>query len=201
MTTTAKIAAKGTSGTGLTEELAKRCHDQLGRKVLAVVELVAETRSEKRNGDESVTLSILTLEPAPTTATEDHLRELARSFYYERQLAEGQQPTLDGDGIEPDLKTVLEQGHRFEPHPFLPVDAADDDGICDLCGEVQGRPQHAERTAMDDPFTVPATDEAGDDGPEEDDDLGDPEAEHEDVDEPSHDDADTWDDEAQPVAT
>ena len=183
MTTTAKIAAKGTNGTGITEDLAKRCHDQLGRKILAVVELVAESRSEKRSGDESVTLSILTLEPAPNAATEDHLRELARSFHYERRLAEGGDQTLPGTGddIEPDLATVLEQGRRHEPHPFLPVNAADDDGICDVCGEVQGRPQHADRTQLTDPFAA-AVDDQGDDL-EDDEDDGSWDDEHDQADE------------------
>lgn len=169
MSTTAKIAAKGTNNTGITEDLAKRCHDQLGRKILAVVELVAESRSETRDGSESVSLSILNLEPAPNKATEDHLRELSRSFNYERRLAEGADMPIPGTGddIEPDLKTVLAAGQRFEPHPFLPVDAADDDGICDLCGEVQDRPQHADRAALADPFEV--TEEDLDHGDEEDD--------------------------------
>lgn len=160
MSTTAKIASKGTNGTGITEDLAKRCHDQLGRKVLAVVELVAETRSEKRNGDESVSLSILTIEPAPDSLTEDHLRELARSFHYERKLAEGGDEMIPGtgDNIEPDLKTVLAGGRQFEPHPFVPVDAADDNPICDVCGVVEDRPQHADRSDIPDPFAVPAGD-------------------------------------------
>ena len=38
MTTTANIAAKGTNGTGITEDLAQTLHNNLGRKVLAVVE-------------------------------------------------------------------------------------------------------------------------------------------------------------------
>lgn len=178
MSTTAKIAAKGTNDTGITETLAKRCHDQLGRKVLAVVELVAESRSEKRSGDESVSLSILTIEPAPNQATEDHLRELARSFSYERRLAEGADMPIPGtgDNIEPDLKTVLAGGKRFEPHPFLPTNPADDDGICDLCGEVQGRPQHADRSVLGDPFAVTEEDlDYGDDEDPEDDDQGDDE--------------------------
>ena len=62
MTTTAKIAAKGCSSTGITEELAETLHNNLGKKVLAVVELVSEARSEKRSGDESVSLNY---EPGP----------------------------------------------------------------------------------------------------------------------------------------
>lgn len=157
MTTTAKIASKGTNNTGITEDLAKRCHDQLGKKVLAVVELVAESRSEKRNGDESVSLSILTLEPAPNGTTEEHLRELARSFYYERQLAEGQAPTLEyGDGhTEPDVETVLQAGARHKPHPYLASTlSTDDTPVCDVCGQHEGAAVHADRSGLKDPFAV-----------------------------------------------
>lgn len=156
-TTTAKIAAKGTNNTGFTEELAKRCHDQLGRKVLAVVELVAESRSERRDGDESVTMSILTLEPAPNGMTEDHLRELARSFHYERQLAQGEAPTLPlaGESTEPDLATVLRAGARHEPHPYISSSlAVEDNPVCDSCGQHEGAAVHADRSNLKDPFAA-----------------------------------------------
>lgn len=160
MTTTAKIASKGCNGTGITEDLAQTLHNQLGRKVLAVVELVAETRSEKRNGDESVSLSILTVEPAPNGITEDHLRELARSFHYERQLADGQLQIETGDDIEPKVADVLAAGDRFRPHPFLPADAANDNGICEVCGVVKDATTlHSDRTALDDPFATTDEDE------------------------------------------
>ena len=145
MTTTAKIAAKGCSDTGITEDLAQSLHNNLGKKVLAVVELVAEARSEKRNGDEAVALSILTIEPAPDHMTEDHLRELARAFHYERQLADGQLTIDSQDDIEPKVSQVLAAGQRHRPHPFLPVDASVGDGICDVCGVIESGTQlHAE---------------------------------------------------------
>jgi hypothetical protein len=172
MTTTAKITAKGTSGTGITEDLAKRCHDQLGRKILAVVELVAETRSEKRNGDESVSLSILTVEPAPNTMTEDHLRELARSFYYERQLAESG-PTLDGPD-EPSVDDVLAAGAKHQPHPYLASTlSVDDNAVCDVCGQHEGASVHADRAAFVDPFAVTEDDVDYGDDKEADDEGGD----------------------------
>lgn len=178
MTTTAKIAGKGTNNTGITEDLAKRCHDQLGRKMLAVVELVAESRSEKRNGDESVSLSILTIEPAPNGMTEDHLRELARSFYYERQLAEGEAPTLGfGDAPEPDIDAVLAAGARHAPHPYLASTLSiDDNAVCDVCGQHDGAVVHADRTGLEDPFTLHSVDDLEDeeeDPDEEDDDSED----------------------------
>ena len=171
MTTTAKIAPKGTTGTGITEDLAKRCHDQLGRKVLAVVELVAESRSENRNGDESVGLSILTIEPAPNGMTENHLRELARSFYYERQLELGEAPTLEyGDSPEPDLKSVLAAGARHEPHPYLSSTlSVDDNAVCDVCGQHEGAAVHVDRTGLDDPFSIADNQDEDEDNEDRDD--------------------------------
>ncbi|WP_435744951.1 hypothetical protein [Nocardioides sp. SYSU DS0663] len=111
MTTTAKIAAKGCTNTGLTEDLAKRLHDQLGKTIVAVVELTAETRTENKAGDETVVLSINTIEVAPNSLTEDHLRDLARAFHYERKLAEdGPQLLEPGDGPEPRVADVLQFG-------------------------------------------------------------------------------------------
>ncbi len=117
MTTTAKIAAKGCTGTGITEELAKTFHDQLGKTGVAVIEFVADARGETRDGDESVKLSILTVEVAPNTLTEDHLRELARAFHYERKLAEdGPQLQVPGDGPEPKIADVIQHGKGVIGH-------------------------------------------------------------------------------------
>lgn len=148
-TTTATIKAKGCNATGITEELAKRCHDRLGRKVLAVVELQADSRTENSAGDESVTLRILTVEPAPNAQTEDHLRELARSFHYERQLAEGAAPTLPLGGAEPDVESVLAAGAKHRPHPYLASTlSTDDNAICDVCGQHEGATVHADMSAL-----------------------------------------------------
>jgi hypothetical protein len=151
MSTTATIKGKGCNATGITEDLAKLCHDRLGRKVLAVVELQADSRTENTNGDESVTLKILTVEPAPNAQTEDHLRELARSFYYERQLAEGQAPTLNLDGSpEPDVETVLAAGAKHRPHPYLSSTlSVDDNAICDVCGQHEGAAVHGDMSQLD----------------------------------------------------
>lgn len=111
MTTTAKIAAKGCTNTGLTEDLAKGLHDQLGKTIVAVVELTAETRTANKAGEETVVLSINTIEVAPNSLTEDHLRDLARAFHYERKLAEdGPQLLEPGDGPEPRVADVLQFG-------------------------------------------------------------------------------------------
>lgn len=137
--TTAQIAARGCSGTGITEELAEKLHAQLGRKVVAVVELVSETRTEKRDGKDKVALSILTIEPAPDSLTEDHLRNLARAFHYERKLNEdGPQLIAPGDGPEPTVKEVLAAGQALEPHQY--EDTAD--ASCARCGLAAGETVH-----------------------------------------------------------
>lgn len=134
--TTAQIAAKGCASTGITEQLAEQLHNQLGRKVVAVVELVSEARSERRDGKEKVSLSILTIEPAPTPETEDHLRELARAFHYERKLTEdGPQLLGPDDGPEPKVSDVLTRGKGVlgtsddgEPRLITDDDLDGDDG-------------------------------------------------------------------------
>ena len=140
---TAKIAAKGCNATGNTEELARTLHATLGQKVVAVVELVSASRSEGLDGKETVTLKILTVEPAPNNATEAHLRELARAFYYERQVDEaGAQLRLDDD-IEPKVAGVLEHGAQHRPHPYLASTlSTDDDAVCDVCGRIEDAPVH-----------------------------------------------------------
>lgn len=176
MTTTAKISSKGTNGTGITEDLASTLHNNLGRKVLAVVELVAEARSEKRNGDESVTLSILTVEPAPNTATENHLRELARSFHYERQLADGQLQIETGDDLEPKVADVLAAGAGHLPHPYLASGLSIDEGACDVCGLLEDAPVHHmdEADELDDEADepLPEPDDEHDDEPDDEPDDG-----------------------------
>ena len=107
--TTAQIAAKGCQSTGITEDLAIKLHDQLGKKVMAVVELVAEARSEKKDGKQKVVLSILSVEPATENIAEDHLRNFQRAMFMNRRLhSEEEQPTLDtGDDVEPTVADVI----------------------------------------------------------------------------------------------
>jgi 2,4-dienoyl-CoA reductase-like NADH-dependent reductase (Old Yellow Enzyme family) len=169
MSTTAKIAAKGTQNTGLTEDLAKRFHDQLGRKGIAIVEFCSETRTEKRDGDETVGLSILTFEPATTQLAEDYLRELSRGFHFDRGVADGQL-ALD-ETLEPKVADILAAGKPFIPHPFLPANASEDNPICDVCGVVEDATRlHDEKSRPADPFTVP---DPADDEPDDGDDLDD----------------------------
>lgn len=167
MTTTAKIAAKGTKATGLTEDHAKRLHDNLGRTILAIVEITSESRTEKRNGDEQVGLSIGMLEVVPEGTAADHVRELARLFHYERSLTEdGDTLDYEGDGPAPKVADVLAAGQRFQPHPYLASTlSTDDQAVCDVCGQHEGAAVHADRTALADPFATAHDEDEDDEGP------------------------------------
>jgi hypothetical protein len=144
MTTTAQIAAKGCSSTGITEDLAKRLHDSLGKTIVAVVELTSENRSENRDGDEKVKLVINTIEPAPEGMAADHVRELARSFHYERKLADGEtdgQLPLPGDSPEPKVEEVLAAGEKLKHHAY-DHDPFETEPICVVCGQTEDATIH-----------------------------------------------------------
>jgi hypothetical protein len=109
MTTTAKIAAKGCNGTGITDETAERL--RLGQTLVVIAELVVEAHHEKRNGDEAVVLNILTIEPATLDFVEDYLRNMQRALHYERKLGEdGPQLQVPGDLEEMSVQDVIDQG-------------------------------------------------------------------------------------------
>lgn len=152
MSTTAKINARGCTGTGITEDIAKDLHDHLGSTIIIVAELTSENRTENRKGDEKVNLVLNNIEVAPDGMAAEHVRELSRSFHYERKLAQdsgqGTIPGTLGDGVEPKVSEVLEAGQRHRPHPFIPDDAAKDNPICDVCGKTETARVHdaAQRT-------------------------------------------------------
>lgn len=151
MTTTAKIAAKGCKNTGLTEDIAKTLHDNLGKTIIAVVELTADARTENRDGDETVKLNIGMIEVAPEGMAADHVRELARSFHYERRLAEdGPTITHELEGPEPKVAEVLAAGARHRPHPFLPDDPSSEQPICDVCGQIEPAAVHSVQDVLPD---------------------------------------------------
>lgn len=150
---TAKIRAKGTDATGLTEDLAAKLYARKGSRIIAIVELHAVERHEKADGSKRVDLVIDLLEPAEDDTVAEHLREITRTLYNNRALADGQL-TID-QSLEPKVADVLAKGAQHAAHPFLPVNPADDDGICDVCGKVEGaNPAHADRSRIRDPFTV-----------------------------------------------
>lgn len=131
--TTAQILAKGCQATGITEELARKYHDNLGIKVMAIVELQATSRTEDTDGKESVKLHLLSVEPATDPGVSDHLRNLQRAMYHGRKLhSEDDQPQIDGiDDIEPTVKDVLAQGQAMLPDP--PGDGGPDSPTCANC--------------------------------------------------------------------
>lgn len=142
--TTAKIQGKGLDGTGFTEDLAASLFDRVGHNLKAIVELqVVDKHGPNLKGQRGITLVITKLEVADDTILEEHLRELSRTLYLNRQH-DKDQPSLDGgDGINPKVGDVIQAGVRHRPHPFLPVDAADDNGICDVCGLIDSAGVHS----------------------------------------------------------
>lgn len=177
--TTAKINAKGLDGTGFTEALAGDLFNKVGTHLMAVVDLqVVDRKGPNLKGKRGIELVIGEIEVAPNETVAEHLRELNRSFYYERQLAGGQAPTLplNGEGAEPDVETVLAAGARHRPHPYLSSTlSVDDDAICDVCGQLEDAPVHGDMSTL---TVVP---DAQDDEPDD---------EVEDEDEPDDEDQD-----------
>lgn len=100
----AKIRAKGLDATGVTEELAKSLYHQLGSHHLLVVEARVERRTENGDGSHTVDLVLTQVEPSTASFVDDHLRELMRGMYRNRQIVDGAIPEL-ADG--PDLRDVV----------------------------------------------------------------------------------------------
>lgn len=149
--TTAKILTKGCESTGLTEEIANDLFRKVGSHFMAIVELeVVYPHGPNTDGKRRIDLRLKQVEPAMDANLADHLRELTRTLYFNRQV---DQPLNSGD--EPSVDQVLAAGRKHEPHPYLASTlSTDDDAICDVCGQVEGVPVHADRSALDDPFTV-----------------------------------------------
>jgi hypothetical protein len=111
MSTTGKILAKGCNATGIDEQLIRRLHDKLGHTVMAIVELQSTSRTEDSDGDETVSLSILSLEPAQHGFAEDQLREIQRALYIKRS-ADGEQRAIDETLDDPrSLEDVMRDSH------------------------------------------------------------------------------------------
>lgn len=155
MSTTAKIAARGCKGTAIDDQLAEQLHDHLGRTILAIVEISSSSRTEDTDGNQKVTLKLGDIEVVPDGMAADHIRELFRLFYYERQR-ETEGPALDyDDGPAPKVADVLAAGERFRPHPYLASTLSTDDSdhgpVCDICGAIETAAAHT----ITDPFAVP----------------------------------------------
>lgn len=155
---TGKVRTKGVATTGITEGILRRLHSAKGGRLMCVVELKAEEVHDKTDGtSHRVDFTIEQIEPAPTEVTAEHLRELTRSFHYERKLAEDG-PDLFDQSIEPKVADVLARGAAHEPHPFIPtnVGADGDTVICDVCQLLEdGAPHRAYDAQHADPTPTP----------------------------------------------
>lgn len=180
--TTAKIRAKGLDATGVTEEIASQMYSRKGAHYMGIVEIKVDETHENAEGKRKVDLILTQVEPSTDRNLDEHLRELTRTLYYNRQTADGQQPTLEtSDGIEPTVDAVIAANPGLKPHDYissmLAVDDTENGPVCDVCGKTEADAIH--HMPSTEPFKVdveePAT--AGDpdveedpDGPEPDED-------------------------------
>lgn len=154
---TGNIRAKGLTNTGVTEAMLGKHHRAKGGRLMIVASIhVASTSDNVDEGTGSVAYVIDDLEVAPDIA-EEHLRELVKSFHYERKLDEDGPALLGDDGLTPKIDQAVQAGHQHAPHPFLPTDAADDTAGCEVCGLGETAAPHR-AYSMDqvpDPFETP----------------------------------------------
>lgn len=140
MDNSAKILAKGTKSTGITEDLARRLFDNPGMKLMAIVELQPSARHIKKDDKQSVDLEILAIEPVIGNGdtgdqVDEHVRTIQAALYRNRKLAEGDTPLpYDGDGPEPTVRDVLAQGQGLFDDP---TDVDDEDQVDEVDGDVQ----------------------------------------------------------------
>lgn len=147
--TTGTINAKKLGSTGFTEDMVDKLYSQVGRHHMAIVDLqVINHSGPDVEGKRTVTLIIDAIEPAVTDDMAEHLRELMRTVYFSRGV--GDQLTLTAGADEPTVEGVLAAGAKHKPHPFLPVDASQDNPICDVCGQLQPAGVHSTQETLDD---------------------------------------------------
>lgn len=147
--TTAKIRSKGLDATGVTEDIADELYAHKGRHYMAIVELKVDETHENAEGKRKVDLVLAQVEPAMDEQLAEHLRELQRTVYLNRQHV-GAQLAIDQEltGDEPTVEGVVAAGAPMRPHPFLPVDATQDNPICDVCGLVETAPRHSAQDTL-----------------------------------------------------
>jgi hypothetical protein len=147
----ASITTKGLDGTGLTEDVARKLYSRRGRKAMAVVELVVDETSDKRDGTHKVALAIAGLELVlDHTDIENHLRDLQQTIYANRQRADGQMAIDEQLGGERTVEDVLSSGRSHRPHPFIVVDASVENPICDVCGGIEASAVHSTQQLISD---------------------------------------------------
>lgn len=149
--TTALIRAKKAGSTGITEQLANQMYNNQGAHYMAIVEFKVDERHEKADGTRKVDLVITQIEPATDSMLEEYLRELTRVGYLNRQQTDGQLAIDQSLGQERTVADVLASGGRYKPHPFLPVDASQDNPICDVCGGIEASAVHSTQEVLDEP--------------------------------------------------
>lgn len=142
--TTAKIRSKGLDATGVTERIAEEMFNRKGAHYMAIVEIKVDATHETADGKRGVDLILTQVEPATDDNLAEHLRELTRTVYFNRKLAtDGPQLQIAGDSDEPTVDAVIAAGRAHRPHPFIAVDASQDNPICDVCGELETAPRHS----------------------------------------------------------
>lgn len=162
----ASITTKGLDGTGLTEDVARKLYSRRGRKAMAVVELVVDETSDKRDGTHKVALAIAGLELVlDHTDIENHLRDLQQTIYANRQRADGQMAIDEQLGGERTVADVLASGKSHRPHPFIVVDASVENPICDVCGGIEASAVHSTQDVLEGPDGDESDDVGDDDSP------------------------------------
>jgi hypothetical protein len=148
--TTAKIRSKGLEGTGFTEDLAASLFTRVGHSLKAIIELqVVDKHGPNLKGQRGIELVITQIEVASDSILEEHLREITYALYTNRDL-QGHTGTTTA-GQERTVADVISSGAQHRPHPFLPVDAAEDNPICDVCGTVEATAVHSTQDVLDGP--------------------------------------------------
>jgi hypothetical protein len=148
--TTAKIRAKGLDGTGFTEDLAASLFTRVGRHVRAIVDLqVVDKHGPNLDGKRGIELVITQLEVAEDPTVDEHLGDISRAIYTNRNLQGHTGTTTQGQ--ERTVADVVSSGAQHRPHPFLPVDASQDNPICDVCGTVEATAVHSTQDVLDSP--------------------------------------------------
>lgn len=156
--TTGTINAKSLHGTGFTEEMLNQLFNKVGTHHLAIVDLqVIDKHGPSVDGKRKVVLIIDGIEPATDENLAEHLRELNRTLYYNRGLDGHTGSTIDG--TERTVEDVLAAGAKHKPHPFLPVDATEENPICDVCGTIEPAGPHSVQETLTGDEDTPSDDE------------------------------------------
>ncbi len=145
------IQSKGLDGTGITEEIVGDHFNRVGAHMMAIVDLqVVDKAGPNLKGKRKVTYVIDGIEPATDEDLAEHLRELQRTVYLNRQHSGAQRAIGEELDDEPTVEGVVAAGAAHRPHPFLPVDASQDNPLCDVCGMVEATPRHSVQDELPD---------------------------------------------------